>query len=403
MTSRNLAAFIVGAVATLALAGSVAHAAPIKVSCVGENTTCTGHYAANLQWPDVLGQMLGAGYTVDNDGDNTHATVLMSNSGATPPVPYTGSYANPTNGAAPCGGDYARSLMSPDVVVIGPWGMHDYATAAANNLTTDQARFQKDYEFLVSQYLKLANKPKVFLTTPILLSVVGGNVKAETATYITNIILPSVKAVAMAHGLPIIDLYTQFPASLLDPAGDGGITHPAGQTKIAQLVQAALTGGTSPGDGGVADSGSTAGTGGGAGSGGTAGSGGSTPGTAGSSGAGTGGTAGTGGGTPGTAGTGVMTGTAGAGGGTPGTAGTGGGTPGTAGTGGGTPGTAGTGVGMTGTAGTGGGPTGAAGSSTVHHSSGGGCALGGRSVSGSLATVFLALTLVLTARRRRRG
>jgi hypothetical protein len=402
MTSRNLAGFVVGAVATLALAGSVAHAAPIKVSCVGENTTCTGHYAANLQWPDILGQMLGAGYTVDNDGDNTHATVLMSNSGATPPVPYTSSYANPANAAAPCGGDYSRSLMAPDVVVIGPWGMHDYSTAAANNLTTDQARFQKDYDFLVSQYLKLANKPKIFITTPILLSVVGGNVKAETATYITNIILPSVKAVATAHNLPVIDLYTQFPASLLDPAGDGGITHPAGQTKIAQLVLAAITGGQSPADGGATDSGSTAGTGGAAG--GTAGAGGGAAGAGGSSGAGTGGTAGTGGGTPGTAGTGGGTpGTAGTSGGTLGTAGTSGGTPGTAGTSGGTPGTAGSGVGMTGTAGTGVNTTGAAGSGTVHHSSGGGCALGGRSVSGSLATVFLALTLVLAARRRRRG
>ena len=77
----------------------------------------------------------------------------MNDSGATP-APYTndgGSYANPTNAGitATGGGGFARSIMTPDIVVIGPWGMHDYLTANGNTLPLTQARFETDYDYLV--------------------------------------------------------------------------------------------------------------------------------------------------------------------------------------------------------------------------------------------------------------
>src|SRR5262249_17331175 len=159
MRVRNFVGLVVGVFTSLALA-SAARAAT-KVSCVGEQSTHSGHPAAGdvaHEWPGELGMMLGAAYTVDNDGDNGHSSVLMNDCGATP-APYTnngGCYANPANAGitATGGGGFARSTMAPDVVIIGPWGMHDYLMAMGNTLALTQARFETDYDYLVGIYDK---------------------------------------------------------------------------------------------------------------------------------------------------------------------------------------------------------------------------------------------------------
>jgi hypothetical protein len=283
MRARNLTGLVVGVVTSLALA-SAARAAT-KVSCVGEQSTHSGHPAAGdvaHEWPGMLGTMLGAAYTVDNDGDNGHSSVLMNDTGATP-VPYTnngGSYANPANAAiaATGGGGFARSIMAPDVVVIGPWGMHDYLMAMGNTLPLTQARFEQDYDYLVGLYDKLANKPKIYLMTPLPFPT-GGNVSTGTQDYIKNAILPAVKDVATKRGLTVIDAYAAFMAAPATPAllaSDGGVNL-AGTTKLAEMVAAAMgvsaTGGGGSG-GGAGGAGGSTGAGGataGAGGGGTAG------------------------------------------------------------------------------------------------------------------------------------
>src|SRR5436190_20327370 len=106
---RLIGGWLVGALAAVACAEGAANAAPIRVSCVGEQSTHSGHPAAGdgHEWPNELATLLGTGYAVDNDGDNGHSSVLMNDTGATP-VPYTnngGSYANPANaGIAATGG-----------------------------------------------------------------------------------------------------------------------------------------------------------------------------------------------------------------------------------------------------------------------------------------------------------
>jgi hypothetical protein len=102
MTSRRLAGFVAGA-CVIVLAASAAQAAPIKVSCVGEQTTLTGHYAASLQWPALLGTMLGSGCMVENDGDNNGGAILQDRSGGAPvPKDYAdcGTYMNPNSAMA---------------------------------------------------------------------------------------------------------------------------------------------------------------------------------------------------------------------------------------------------------------------------------------------------------------
>jgi hypothetical protein len=381
-------AFFLAVTAVTFASGRCAQAA-VKVACVGEQSTHSGHPAAGAghEWPDELGTVLGAAYTVENDGDNTNSSVLMDDSGATP-MPYAG--ASYTSGTV----YYPRSLLSPDIVVIGPWGMHDEKTQTGKGLPATQARFQTDYDFLVNKYLNLANHPKVILTTPLLLPI-GGNVTQATRDYITSAILPAVKAVATAHNLTLIDLYTIVSAAPATPAllaSDGGVNL-AGTQKIAALVAAAI--GSQPaGDGGVGSDGGSSKD---AGAGGTSGAAGSGAGTAGST-----GTAGTAGTTTGTAGTTGTTGTAGTVGTTTGTAGTVGTTAGTAGTVGTTAGTAGT-SGATGAAGTTGSTTGAAGSTSTggaRQSSGGCSVASGRQAPGCLGCLLALAIAGVVARRR---
>src|SRR3954470_14893881 len=118
---RRTVGCVVTAVVMAAWARGAAQAAPLKVTCVGEQSTHSGHPAAGAghEWPDELGTLLGAGYAVDNDGDNGHSSVLMNDAGATP-APYTnngGSYANAANAAiaATGGGGYVRSVTLHDV------------------------------------------------------------------------------------------------------------------------------------------------------------------------------------------------------------------------------------------------------------------------------------------------
>jgi hypothetical protein len=413
MRVRNFAGLVVGVFTTFALA-SAARAAT-KISCVGEQSTHSGHPAAGAghEWPDELGTLLGAAYTVDNDGDNTHSSVLMNDTGATP-APYTnngGSYANPANAgiAATGGGGFARSIMSPDIVVIGPWGMHDYLMATGNNLALTQQRFEQDYDYLVGIYDKLANKPKIYLMTPLPFPA-GGNVSTGTQDYMKNAILPAVKDVATKRGLPLIDAYAAFMAAPATPAllaSDGGVNL-AGTQKLAAMVVAAL-GASSTGGGGAGGGGAGGTAGGGGGSNGTAGAGGASGtagGTAGTTGTGTAGTTGTG--TAGTTGTGTAgstgTGTAGSTGtgtaGSTGTTGAGGSIDTTGGSGSTGTGTAGSTT--TGAAGTGGGtPTGAAGAASGQRTSSGGCSVSGGGSAYAFVVMIMAAVVLAATRRRR--
>src|SRR5438045_944868 len=106
----------------------VASAAPIKVACIGEQTTHGHAYPANnresqpvgmQEYPAQLQTMLGAGYDVRNFGDCC-ATVQQ---GYTPAE--THPYINGSN--TNDGPGYKESIaFLPDIVVIGSWGRHDW-------------------------------------------------------------------------------------------------------------------------------------------------------------------------------------------------------------------------------------------------------------------------------------
>jgi hypothetical protein len=347
-------------------------AAPKIVNCIGEQTTITTEGSTAAQnWPAVLGGLLGADYTVHNDGVNA-GTVAAGTAKST------------------------SSLMGPpDIVIIGPFAEHDYSA------TLTEATWQADYKNLVDAYLALTPAPTVYVMTPPPAAFVYQS--AAEQTFATTIVKPAVLAVAAGDNTPaktlkVIDLFDDMAlGTAADSAGDGHF-NPAGMTEVAQLAYKCVAMGMC----GAGTSTGAAGAGGG-----TAGG----PGTAGATGAagtGAGGATGTAGapGTAGATGTAGAPGTAGAVGGTAG-AGAGGATTGASGAmGGDTAGTTGTAgaVGASGTAGAGSSTAGASGSAGAGatRSSGGGCAVSGRSTSGAVAGLLVAMALGVPAWRRRR-
>jgi hypothetical protein len=264
-TAKNVSAarrpkHVIGLFALSALSISLARradAAPTVVKCIGEQTTMTAEMTPT--WPVAMQTDLGATYAITDDGDGG-GTVLAGSKGG------THTFRTPTN--AP----YKDSLMNPDIVVIGPWAEHDEIAVEAG---ADASKFQADYDALVMDYLNLAKKPCVIVTTPVVIPTYQRN--PATDMLVTNTIEPAVLAVAKAHQLPVVDLYTPFMGQAAWLGPDGHFTA-AGAKQVAKLVEAALTSCAAAGGNPGNDAGSGAGGGGGSngagGSGGTTGSGG---------------------------------------------------------------------------------------------------------------------------------
>lgn len=225
--SRMIGRRVMAPLAMVSVLGSASEAvaAPIKVACVGEQTTHSDQFPSTGvgEYPWMLQMQLGTGYDVRNFGDCC-ATILQGY----PKQPETHPYL--------MGGLFAPSTaFAPDIVVIGSWGKHD--TEIANSLYSgvlDATKLQSDYDALVTSYLNLASKPKVFVSLPVPIP------KGAPQGVTTNVILPSIRAVAGKYNLPIVDLYASFlnhPELYKD---DTHVSNDGGLHKIADLVYAAL-------------------------------------------------------------------------------------------------------------------------------------------------------------------
>jgi hypothetical protein len=252
------------AFATVCLIGRAVSAAPLKIACVGEQTTHSDQLPRSVEYPARLQTDLGAAYNVMNFGDCC-STVLLGY----PKQPETHPYLN--GGTAP---SFVQSIaFLPDIVVIGSWGKHD--TEIANLLyagVLDPTTFQTDYEQMVTTYLNLSSKPTVYVSTPVPIP------KGAPLGVTTSVILPTVESVAAKYHLPIVPLY---PAFLNRPdlyKDDTHVSDDAGLTTIANTVYAALGfGDGGAGEGGVylgGDGGGDEGGGGSSGGSGSSGSGG---------------------------------------------------------------------------------------------------------------------------------
>jgi acyl-CoA thioesterase I len=360
LSARMLRICQIALVATLGtLVSGRALAVPIKVACVGDSIT------QNSGWSDKLGVLLGANYTSTNYG--VSGTTLLKK----------GDVTYWTTGA------FTQSHSSnPDIVVI-MLGTND---SKPQNWNTHKGEFVGDYEALIDSYAALPSHPKIYVT---LCPPAGTNGYGISGTVIENEVLPDLEQIAVAKGLPTIDVFTAFGGHNLDQSLYGSpadLVHPnaKGAQRIADTVYAALK--AAPSDGGTdgaigdarADAGSSTGDAKAEAPGGSAGAGG-------------------GAGTPaGTGGAGGSTGTAGSAAGTGGSTGTAGGAGGSTGPAGGAGGAGGSSV--TGAAGT----TGSGGADAKPARPGSsGCAVSGRGADSSALGLALGLVALVFARRRR--
>src|SRR5438045_2287326 len=222
---------------------SRASAAPIRVACVGEHTVHSDKLQRSQEWPKMMGDKLGPGYDVQNFGDCC-ASVLLDY-----PVQHANHpYIKPYDRPAYKPGFHESIAFMPEVVIIGPWGKHDWEMSdILYNGVLPPDKFLADYDTLVKTYLDLPNKPKVFVSLPIPFPM--GTPKVG----LIDTILAATQTVASKYHLPVIDLYHPF---LGHPELFKDITHiddNTGQHKIAEVVQAAFTAPTAP----EADAGAT--------------------------------------------------------------------------------------------------------------------------------------------------
>jgi hypothetical protein len=260
-------------VLALTASARIAAAAPIKVSCIGEQTTHSDLYPTTTnqpvgmqEYPAMLQTLLGSGYTVMNYGDCCASVVSGYTTSETHP------YIN--------GNKFGPSMsFDPDIVIIGSWGRHDWGKSAQNALAAFEAgdtmttytKFQTDYDTLVSKYIAAPSKPKIFCSTPI---PIPFGMDGPDDGYKTSPAAAAITAVCTKYNLPIIDLYTAFTGHMEyyinppDKDSEGEHTSVAGMMETAMLVRDAILGsdagvpsggGGGGGGGGGADAGSTSG------------------------------------------------------------------------------------------------------------------------------------------------
>jgi hypothetical protein len=251
-----------------------AAAAPIKVACIGEQTTHSDLFPGSpeaqppgmQEYPRKLQDLLGAGYQVMNFGDCCASVI--------------GGYVHSETHPYVSGKNYKAAVaFAPDIVVIGSWGRHDWGKSAMTALASFTVpAFQTGYEDIIMKFQALPSKPKIFAST---LIPIPNGMDGPDNGYKTSPQSDVVTMLATKYSLPTVDLFTAFtghPELFIQPPmkdSDGEHTSDAGSTKIAQLVAAAITGTavtpTPAGDAGVPATGSGGKAGGGSGAGGAKG------------------------------------------------------------------------------------------------------------------------------------
>ncbi len=223
-----------------------ATAAGIRVVTPGEQNTQSGENGcaaapcmANhwLHYPEILMGSLGAGYAVVNNGDGG---AVLGCDAAT-------ATAAGVNSICATGGNYSKSINPlPDIVIIGPFGEHDQRIVAGDMTLYDEPTFEAAYDGLVTNYLNLSSHPKVYMMTPIDITPTWNGAAATLGAgkdIVKDIMLPAAMAVAMKHGLVVIDTYTAMsPDGTLDAtyAPADGQVNSAGQQKMAAMILAAI-------------------------------------------------------------------------------------------------------------------------------------------------------------------
>ncbi len=175
----------------------------IKVACVGDSITWGSTITdRNVNsYPAQLQKLLGDAYTVCNFGCKGRT---MSRKGDTPYV-ITKNFK-------------ASIKQQPDIVIL-QLGTNDSKTIN----WVDQAFFEKETHWMLSQYINLDSKPKVYISLPppFFCERKGFNLKAFNYG-----VLPGIKKVAKQLGITIINVNNAFLDTNGNPSSSYKINFP---------------------------------------------------------------------------------------------------------------------------------------------------------------------------------
>jgi MYXO-CTERM domain-containing protein len=187
------------------------------------------------EFPRKLQDLMGAGYDVRNFGDCCASVI--------------GGYVHSETHPYVSGSNYKAAVaFLPDIVLIAPWGRHDWGKSAMTALASFTVpAFQTGYEDILTKFQALSSKPKIIVSN--LVPLPNGNDGPDNG-YKTSPQRDVVVALAAKYNLQVVDTFTVFsgpaalPLFIQPPAkdSDGEHTSDAGSTKMAELFAAALKG-----------------------------------------------------------------------------------------------------------------------------------------------------------------
>ncbi len=188
---------------------------PVRIACIGDSITEGNglNWESRHSYPILLDSLLGNGHTVLNCGRGSTTMLKVSN------FPYWNQK------------DISNVFTwKPDIVTI------KLGTNDTKPVNWNAARFEKDYQAMIDTLRTLPGPPAIFCCLPVPVFVDRWGINDST---MNAGVLPIIKRVAAANGLPVIDLNTPMRPYAAD-FPDGVHPNEAGALKIAKLIARAL-------------------------------------------------------------------------------------------------------------------------------------------------------------------
>lgn len=211
--------------------------AKVKIICIGDSIT-EGFGLGDdpsASYPSLLQEFLGEEVIVFNEGVTHSCVTMMEEDGQTCGLPYV--LQPEYDEALSLSGDiYIIMLGTNDAVD----GMHDTEDIQDkyNNMISYEPMFETFYQYIIDGVRQASPNALIYLVTPI--PVQNCIWRKHQERYLLQII-PHIKALAEANGLPLIDLHGEFLKMDPEELGtlyqeDGLHPNPSGVFLIASTI-----------------------------------------------------------------------------------------------------------------------------------------------------------------------